>query len=533
MRILLTITIAALLSIPAYGQKQQTAKGYVFEDANGNGRRDNGEKGISGAGVTNGRGVVVQTDANGRYELPIGNDNIISVIKPADYSVPLDSNNQPQHFYVHKPLGSPDDGWKFKGVAPTGRLPRSVDFALTYSPEPREFKAFIFGDPHTRTEIMLDFFDKKIVEDAVRLGGRYAFGIGMGDGMDENMDLTPEYSKVLARIGIPWYNVNGNHDTNYDATADSLANESFIANFGPPDYAFNYGNAHILVLDNIIHPDPAGGKYPASGLREDQKEFIANDLRLVPDDKLIIVAAHVPFIRHWHLPGTVDFLFGELERFEHVLLLSAHLHTVQHIYHDAKSGWNGKTPLHEINVGATCGSWYSGFLDGNGIPESRMTDGTPQGYIILNVNGTDYSADYKTAGQPLEHQMLIHNAKVVMQDKHTPSYIVVNYFMGYKDDIVEFRLDGGEWKPMAHTLRTDPSYENMIYRWEMGEEPHPNRWPSYPTISTHIWQARIPVYGVPIGEHKIEIRATDRFGNVHNGTSRYRIEPVNNPNKYP
>ena len=522
-------------SSAAYTPKTTVARGYVYEDTNGNGKRDRSEKGIAGVGVCNGRGVVVQTDEKGCYELPVGDDNIIFVIKPAGYALPLDKDNMPVYYYIHKPFGTPDAGWRFKGVKPTGKLPDSIDFALRPSAESDEFKALIFGDPQVRTEIMLDFFDKKVVDD-VRSGSEFAFGIGMGDVSDEDLNLMGRYREMTGKIGAPWYNVVGNHDSNYDAKSDSLSTETFVAHFGPADYSFNYANAQVLVLDNLLYPDPRNPgrkKAPWSGFRQDQRDFIENDLKLVPKDKLVIVAAHVPFIDNWVRTSDIRFLFMQLGRFENVLLLTAHLHTTQHIYYGEKQGWFGAQPLHEINVGATCGSWYSGFLDENGFPEARMTDGTPQGYVILNVSDKHYSVDYKTAGKPLDYQMIIHHPKVVMQDRHTPSYIVANYFMGYKDDRVEFRLDDGDWKPMQHTLRTDPTYAYMFHKWELSDEPHPNRWPSHPSVSQHIWQTRIPVYGVPLGKHRIEIRATDRFGNVHKGESWYRVEPVNNPNQYP
>lgn len=106
---------------------QDSVKGYVFEDKNNDGIKDKKEEGIAQVAVTNGEQVVL-TDKKGRYKLPIGEDNIISVIKPRDYQIPVNDNNLPQFFYNHKPEGSPKT--KFEGVNPTGKLPKSVDFGL-------------------------------------------------------------------------------------------------------------------------------------------------------------------------------------------------------------------------------------------------------------------------------------------------------------------------------------------------------------------------------------------------------------------
>ena len=52
----------------------------------------------------------------------------------------------------------------------------------------------------------------------------------------------------------------GNHNMNLDATSDILSVETFEMNFGSVNYAFNYGNAHFIILDNILYPDPRDEK---------------------------------------------------------------------------------------------------------------------------------------------------------------------------------------------------------------------------------------------------------------------------------
>src|SRR5690606_33996999 len=84
---------------------QDQATGYVFNDANANGRRDAGEAGIANVSVSNGV-QVVQTGSDGQYTVPVGNDNVIFVIKPAGYEAPLDAFNLPKPYYIHKPGGS-------------------------------------------------------------------------------------------------------------------------------------------------------------------------------------------------------------------------------------------------------------------------------------------------------------------------------------------------------------------------------------------------------------------------------------------
>lgn len=106
-----------LLGLIAFGNlaAQPVVKGTVYQDINRNGKKDRSEKGIAGVAVSNGI-EVAQTGPDGRYELPSSDDQIIFVIKPADYESPVNSFNQPQFYYIHKPKGSPE--LKYQGSSP-------------------------------------------------------------------------------------------------------------------------------------------------------------------------------------------------------------------------------------------------------------------------------------------------------------------------------------------------------------------------------------------------------------------------------
>ena len=65
----------------------------------------------------------------------------------------------------------------------------------------------------------------------------------------------------------------------------------------------------------------------------------------------------------------------------------------------------------------------------------------------------------------------------------TTSQIVVNFFMGSKNDVVEYRIEKGPWQKMR--------YKEML--------------------------------DLPPGEHTIEVKATDRYGKQHFGRQKYTI----------
>ncbi len=304
---------------------QDKVVGYVYNDLNQNDLKDKTEQGISNVAVSNGEQVVL-TDSNGKYELPLGIDNIISVIKPTGYQVAVDKNNLPKFFYNYKPKGSPQ--LKFKGVSPTGKLPKSVDFALIKKEESYDFTTLVFGDPQPYTLEEVEYFKKGIVEEVKDIKN-IPFGISLGDLVGNDLDLFNPYIEAVKAVGVLWYNVMGNHDMNFDATTDKWSDETYEAHFGPANYAFNYGKVHLIVLDDILYPDPRGLTQYWGGFREDQIAFIENDLKFVPKDYLIVLAFHIPLSE----PENDSFrdydrdrLFSLLKDYPNTLSLSAHTH---------------------------------------------------------------------------------------------------------------------------------------------------------------------------------------------------------------
>ena len=61
-----------------------TVSGLVFEDKDGSGKPSPGNSGFAGVLVSNGKDIAV-TDADGRYTLPLPEEAVIFVIKPAGF----------------------------------------------------------------------------------------------------------------------------------------------------------------------------------------------------------------------------------------------------------------------------------------------------------------------------------------------------------------------------------------------------------------------------------------------------------------
>ncbi|MBM83252.1 MAG: metallophosphoesterase [Planctomycetaceae bacterium] len=518
---LLTLLALALLSqrhqdIQAKQEKPGTVTGVVFHDTNNNGKRDAGESALEGIRVSNGR-QIVKTDDAGKFQLPIDEDSIVFVIKPSGWRTPLNENKLPRFYYIHKPAGSPKQ--RYAGVEPTGPLPDSVDFPLYPQQEPDEFKAIMFGDPQPRDQKEIDYIAHDVVEELI--GTDASFGVTLGDIMFDNLSLFQSQARAVALLGIPWYNVIGNHDINTDARSRKTLNETFELEFGPSYYSFDYGKVHFMVLDDIawkFNEETGKGSY-SGGLGPEQMEFIRNDLALIPKDQLIVLMMHIPLVN----VSDREELYRLIEQRPFSMSISGHTHHHEHRFITKKDGWRGPKPHHHIINVTVSGSWWSGTPDERGIPHTTMADGAPNGYSIITFDGHEYRMDFKAAGRSADYQMQIHAPEVVAKAESQDADVYVNVFNGSEYSKTELRIvPSGEWQEMERKVMKDPS-RVAVFDADNAVKQKPWRGIVAPKACPHLWHAKLPAVK-NVGTYLIEIRSTDRHGRVYNGKRTIRVE---------
>jgi hypothetical protein len=521
MKFIFSVVLLFAFGFQLFGQEQ--VKGFVFEDLNNNGVMDANEPGLANVGVSNGI-EVVRTNENGAYTLPMSEERVIFVIKPSTHAYPLDDTNIPQFYYVHRPEGSPET-LRYRGLSATGELPASLDFPLLPADKKTKFRMLVFGDPQPYTEQELAWFDKAIVQDVTDLEG-VEFGVSVGDIVGDDLSLFPGYRKVMNQLGLPWYNVLGNHDINYDGTDGMYITESFQANFGPTTYSFNHGDVHVLILDDILYPDPRTGRGYWGGFRENQLAFIENDLKNTPKDKLVMLFMHIPLFNEGGGAFRVEDrekLLNLLSEFPHSVSFSAHTHYMKQTFLGKEEGFLREEAHHQYNIGTPSGDWYSGKWNEEGIPESTMRDGSPKGYVYVDIDGVNYSTRYKAAGKDPGYQMSIFAPKVVEEGKRNRDRLVVNFFTGSTKDQVHYRVGEGDWLPLRNFEDVDPTYLMKYFEWDLTEKPMAGRRPSYPVRTNHLWSTTLLLDRLPTGTHTIEVKAVDMFGQEHFGTREIQI----------
>lgn len=547
-------------------EAEDTATGAVFDDLNRNGERDKREPGVPGVLVSNGRDVV-QTDSEGRYSLSVNDETILFITKPSGYMVPVNEVQLPQFYYVHYPNGSPHDT-EYPGIEPTGPLPESVDFPIFKQAESNRFDAVVFADPQTRNHGELDDFQQDVVAELV--GADADLGLTVGDIVNDTLSLFPRHNAIVSTIGIPWWNLPGNHDMNFDVPDDEYATDTYKSVYGPTNYSADYGRVHFVNMDNVDYMGPGEGY--RGFLNETQLEWLKNDLSYVPRDKLIVISTHIP-LRTEAIGGAnvntvnLDELFAVLEGRNHLYSISGH-DTSNSWQMYMESGelrpsppgvndavWTGEQAFHhQVLAEVRGGGWTTGPLDERGIHAADMADGNPNGYYFVRFDGNEYRPRFKAASLPEDFQMRITFEGGESNQSWIPSgpsgsrgispppefhpsdwrrgqepQVVVNVFDGGERHQVQVRFDDREFVPMDHDpprfglTNGDPDgnldpymvalFEQYVGTPEVPAEPQP---------SSHLWTAPLPSNLGP-GAHTVTIRRTDPYGQVAETSESFEI----------
>ena len=113
------------------------------------------------------------------------------------------------------------------------------------------------------------------------------------------MPLFDNYKASLKNTGATFFQCIGNHD--FDRQYQGLHNMElaspvygemvYESHFGPTDYSFNIGKAHIVTMKNINY---VGGKSYLTSLTGQQLDWLKKDLSYLPEGSLVILNMHAP-----------------------------------------------------------------------------------------------------------------------------------------------------------------------------------------------------------------------------------------------
>ncbi|MGW1158567.1 outer membrane protein assembly factor BamB family protein [Streptomyces sp. NPDC002519] len=294
-----------------------TVRGTVFEDTDGNGKRDAGEAAMPGVDVTDGAAWTT-TGPDGSYTLQIDparrETDLVSIISPNGYTPALREDYIPQFFHkVPEEGGSGVDFAlvKDKNAAnPTEKWVMNSDIEVSNTTDsaaqsarqwwPRQVEAMSQVDGATMAITTGDNTVTDYAAEPRRQVGYDVLRKGLADG----------------KLGMPFYPVVGNHDVGGTAASQGYGGslEYYRRNLGPEWYSFDRNGRHIVVLED---------NYDSSGLKP-QLDWLREDLKRHAAGKQVLVFAHRSLFTVWGPGAGMQPTVDELSKYDVRMFAAGH-----------------------------------------------------------------------------------------------------------------------------------------------------------------------------------------------------------------
>ena len=309
----------------------QTITGYVFEDINKNGIKENNEPGIKGVAVSDQVNVVLTNDA-GMYQIINKGYGIIFISMPNGYSS--------KTFWKNTTLSS-------------------IDFPVIKSSSPSSFQFIHASDTHI-SEKSVDRMDKfRAIVDSVRPDLVLITGDLVKDALRvDEKEATGYYElfiKESNKIKQPLWLVPGNHEIfgiERHLSLVSPKNLLYGRNmyrhyFGPDYYSFNFGGVHFIAINSLEFED----LYYYGRIDSMQTEWLKKDLATISLSTPVVTFQHVPFysgglsmenftedglsrtldrqhgvLQYRHVVSNADDILSILNPYNYLLSLAGHYH---------------------------------------------------------------------------------------------------------------------------------------------------------------------------------------------------------------
>jgi hypothetical protein len=257
-------------------QPPEPVRGVVYLDADGDGVRDPGERGIAGVAVSD-QITVTSTDAEGRYLL---------------------SGSAGEFVFVSLPRGhrAVNGFWRRRAGA-------SIDFGLQTTDGDERFTFIHASDSHTDPQSAPRLARVREIASArkaafVLVTGDLARTVYQATEADARRDYEL-YQRETGAFAMPVWSVPGNHDffaieraAGEPAPEHPLRGRALIRSYlGPSYYSFNSGAIHFVALDTV---SVAGTTYYGN-VDPVQLAWLERDLALVAPETTVVTFNHIPF----------------------------------------------------------------------------------------------------------------------------------------------------------------------------------------------------------------------------------------------
>ena len=444
---------------------------------------------VADAVVSDGYSVVA-TDDDGVYQI-VRNNNAkhVFISVPAGYEIPLQQG-----------YGSYQGTYQAaNSITGSSTKPYRADFKLKrMTQSDRHFVLFGLGDPQPDNDEHIQRFRTEAVPDVKTIRSRYpipAVGVALGDILGKGDARTfTSMKSALGETDVPFFTTIGNHDK----SSVDYTGETYSDVLGPRWYSFNRGDVPFVAMDNIIF----SGEDYTGGFTDEQMAWLEKDLSFVPKEKMVVLYYHIPLRDNTGYRNRQKVL-DLIAQYRNHMLLCAHTHYFQP-YHMRSHN------LFERIHGGTCGYFWRSTCGG---------DGTPNGFMIYEIDGTEIIDCYFKASQrDDDYQIRLYRGDAVFSGPYaTYQYdlgadvVVANVFVAGMDGTdwkVELSEDDGEtWSGMS---QLDHNYgDRWIRGYHIGVAKHPVSSGTSPCYHQYQYRLKNPE------KAQIVVRATDSYGHCY------------------
>lgn len=439
---------------------------------------------VTGARVSDGR-TVVRVDDAGRFDfVSTETQRFLSVCPPRGFEIPM---NPTGTMRLHVPINASaaEQAHEFELVA---RRASDEKHAMIVIADPQTENAFEMQRFHSETAV-------DVAATRQALGDQVVFGVTDGDIMFDHLELYPDYERAVSRMGMPFAQVVGNHDLNYESRTTEGATQTFERHFGPSHFSFDVGALHYLVLNDVFWHGAGYLGY----LTEEQLAWVAADLALVERGQPVVVLMHIPiestqYLRNNQASPAIGVSVANRQALYKLLeghrtnVISGHTHESEH---------RTQGTLHEHVAGAACGAWWSGDI---------CHDGTPNGYAVYEANGEGLTWRYKSTGKDAAHQLRLYGPGA---DPSASGDLVANVWDWDPAWTVRWFEDGQPRGLISQRRGFDP----LSVKLHRGPDIPARRPWVEPVPTDHLF------YGATTpGSRSWRVEATDRFGRQYSAT---------------
>lgn len=480
----------------------------------------------NGVSVSDGFNVVV-TDNKGKYLLPTTSDTRYIYI-----SYPSDAKIERNEY------GCPDFYKEFSPIRHT------YNFILERIKPEKKFSLFAMADPQAhyekRSPQTIADVDRFIQESVPAINAQIdyqkipCYGVTLGDIVysEGSRDSTPGMEIMrshFSKINMPVFQTMGNHDFTYYSASRRLAVDSgsstlhlkaqrkFEDVFGPINYSFNRGNVHVVCMRDVMFENTGYPSLIHGGFSDEQFRWLQQDLANVPTSKKVILCAHIPL--HGQSSGENSAgVIKLLSAYTDATIFTGHTHY--------KRGFDSvlSVKMFEHVHSAVCGSYWWSNIEG---------DGCPNGYTVYTIDGTEITDEYfigvNDHMKDRAHQMRMYRgntktggSRAYFQWPHSDRTLLINIFNGdsrwlsvkvYEDGVYSgdaslmptstqsFDITKGQ----TYTVSTSSSQDWWAVGYYVGVKGR-----DYFVVNPHMYK-----YTLKSASSKVEVRATDPYGNVY------------------